>query len=36
MAQADDISDAELRQMFLTNIPVHREIVAVWAKPRSQ
>ena len=31
MAQADAITDATLRQMFLTNIPHHREIVARWA-----
>ena len=31
MAQADAITDAGLRQMFLTNIPYHREIGALWA-----
>ena len=31
MAQADAITDAALRQMFLTNIPHHRDIVALWA-----
>ena len=35
MAQADDISrrldDPDLRQAFLTNIPQHREIRALWA-----
>ena len=30
MAQADAITDAELRQMFLTNIPPHRKVVALW------
>lgn len=30
MAQADAITDAALRQMFMTNIPHHREIVALW------
>ena len=30
MARADAIVDAALRQMFLTNIAVHREIVALW------
>jgi class 3 adenylate cyclase len=30
-AQADAITDAALRQMFLTNIPHHREIMALWA-----
>ena len=31
MAQADAITDSTLRQMFLTNIPHHREIVVLWA-----
>ncbi len=31
MAQADGIADAALRQMFLTNIPYHLEIAALWA-----
>ncbi len=31
LAQADAISDAALRQMFLANIPEHREILALWA-----
>ena len=31
MAQADAITDAALRQMFLTNIPHRRDIVALWA-----
>ncbi|MEO6745396.1 MAG: adenylate/guanylate cyclase domain-containing protein [Caldimonas sp.] len=31
MAQADAVTDASLRQMFLTNIPYHREIVTLWA-----
>ena len=31
MAQADAITDAALRQLFLTNIPHHREILALWA-----
>jgi hypothetical protein len=30
MAQADAIKDVALRQMFLTNIPHHREIAALW------
>jgi hypothetical protein len=30
-AQADTLQDAALRQMFLAQIPVHREIVALWA-----
>ncbi|WP_164884960.1 ATP-binding protein [Rubrivivax rivuli] len=30
-AQADTLQDAALRQMFLARIPVHREIVALWA-----
>ena len=30
-AQAATITDAALRQGFLRNIPVHREIVAAWA-----
>ncbi len=30
-AQADAITDAALRRMFLTNIPQHRDIVARWA-----
>ncbi len=36
MAQADAISDAALRQMFLTNIPHHREIVALWARKQAK
>ena len=35
MAQADVISDAGLRQMFLSNIPHHREIVELWTKLHS-
>jgi class 3 adenylate cyclase/tetratricopeptide (TPR) repeat protein len=31
MAQADAITDANLRQGFLNSIPHHREIVAAWA-----
>ena len=31
MAQADAINDTALREMFLANIPHHREIVALWA-----
>ena len=31
LAQADAIADSALRQMFLANIPYHREIVALWA-----
>lgn len=31
MAQADTITDAALRQMFLANIPHHCEIVELWA-----
>jgi class 3 adenylate cyclase len=31
LAQADAISDAGLRQMFLANIPQHRDILALWA-----
>ena len=30
-AQAATIPDAELRQKFLCNVPLHREIVAAWA-----
>ncbi|HUP83818.1 MAG TPA: adenylate/guanylate cyclase domain-containing protein [Candidatus Limnocylindria bacterium] len=30
MAQADAITDVELRKMFLTNIPPHRKVVALW------
>ena len=30
-AQADTLQDADLRQMFLVNIPEHREILALWA-----
>jgi tetratricopeptide (TPR) repeat protein len=30
MAKADAISDVALREMFLTNIPSHRKIVALW------
>ena len=30
-AQAATIADAELRQGFICNIPVHREIAAAWA-----
>jgi len=30
MAQADAITDVKLRQMFLTNIPPHRKVVALW------
>jgi tetratricopeptide (TPR) repeat protein len=30
MAQADTITDAALRQMFLTNIPHHRDIAVLW------
>jgi len=30
-AQADTLQDAALRQMFLVNIPEHREILALWA-----
>ena len=35
-AMAERISDAALRQGFLTNIPYHREIVAAWAAQRAQ
>ena len=35
MAQADAISDASRRQMFLTNIPYHRDIVALWLRHRA-
>lgn len=35
MAQADAISDASCRQMFLTNIPYHRDIVALWLRHRA-
>ncbi len=31
MTKAEAITDATLRQMFLTNIPHHRDIVALWA-----
>ncbi len=31
MAEADRITDPALRQMFLSNIPEHRDIVALWA-----
>ena len=30
-AQADTLQDAALRQMFVVNIPEHREILALWA-----
>ena len=30
-AQADTLQDAALRQMFMANIPEHREILALWA-----
>ena len=30
MAQADTITDAALREMFLANNPHHRDIVALW------
>jgi class 3 adenylate cyclase/tetratricopeptide (TPR) repeat protein len=33
MVQADAINDAALRQMFLSNIPQHRDIVSLWAAP---
>jgi len=35
MARADTVTDAELRQVRVTNIPVHREIVALWAARQS-
>jgi tetratricopeptide (TPR) repeat protein len=31
LAQADAITDAAWRQMLLTNIPAHRDILALWA-----
>ena len=31
MTEADAITDAALREMFLTNIPAHREIVSLWS-----
>jgi hypothetical protein len=34
-AEADAIGDAGLQQMFLTNIPHHREIVALWEQSRA-
>ncbi len=36
MSQADAITDAALRQMFLTNIPHHREIVALWVRKQAE
>ncbi|MEJ6005941.1 adenylate/guanylate cyclase domain-containing protein [Paucibacter sp. AS339] len=30
MAKADTITDADMRQMFLNDIPHHRELVALW------
>ncbi|MEP7057538.1 MAG: hypothetical protein ABI809_07175, partial [Caldimonas sp.] len=35
MAQANAITDAALRQMLLTNIPYHREIVALWGQQQA-
>ena len=33
-AQADNVSNTTFRHSFLTNVPVHREIVAIWAARR--
>ena len=36
MSQAETISDPALRQMFLANIPHHREILALWARKQAE
>jgi hypothetical protein len=36
MARADSIEDAALRQMFLTHIPHHPDITALWEANAAQ